>query len=124
MTDQEIFDQVWDWFIVKGNPRALEQDPSSIVAACRYRTRDGRKCAFGVLIPDDKYTPKMEGLPGYEVIAEFLPEFRPNRDLIIALQTAHDGKGQANLEREFRGIAQEFGLRVPGEGEEENVRVD
>ena len=28
---------------------------------CRYRTKDGRKCAFGLLIPDEKYSPNMEG---------------------------------------------------------------
>lgn len=29
---------------------------------CRYRTKDGLKCAVGVLIPDELYTGRIEGL--------------------------------------------------------------
>lgn len=33
--------------------------------SCKYRTEDGRACAVGLLIPDEKYDPSFEGAACY-----------------------------------------------------------
>ncbi len=35
---------------------------------CLYRGPNGKKCAIGVLIPDEKYTPHLEGQRAVEVL--------------------------------------------------------
>lgn len=40
----------------------LKQNAKAFAAfRCAYRTPDGKKCAFGVLIPDELYSNKLEG---------------------------------------------------------------
>jgi hypothetical protein len=56
MTKQEIFDKVWNHFVVENNPPAMDTERRS----CRYRTHDGLKCAVGILIPDKEYLPVIE----------------------------------------------------------------
>lgn len=36
-------------------------DEENKISRCQYRTSDGKMCAAGCLIPDDKYTAEMEG---------------------------------------------------------------
>ena len=36
------------------------QNADHLYTGCVYRSENGRKCAIGHLIPDDKYTPKFE----------------------------------------------------------------
>jgi hypothetical protein len=56
MTKQEIFNKVWAGFEAQNWQRATQG------GACKYRTTDGsRKCAAGMLIPDEEYNSKMEG---------------------------------------------------------------
>jgi hypothetical protein len=42
---------------------------------CQYRTDSGLMCAAGVLIPDEKYTPEMEGLTAHGVQNNFPDTF-------------------------------------------------
>lgn len=54
MTKQEIFDKV--------ATHLLTQNAKSMNASgCAYRGAEGRKCAIGCLIPDEDYTPRLEG---------------------------------------------------------------
>ena len=55
MTKQEAFDEVWNYFVVEGNPQAKGEN-----GFCRYRTKDGCRCAAGVLIRDEEYNPLFE----------------------------------------------------------------
>jgi hypothetical protein len=54
-TPQELFDQSYAGIVAQGD---FGYDPQ--IASCRYRTKTGLKCAIGVLIPDEKYDPKMD----------------------------------------------------------------
>jgi hypothetical protein len=54
---QEIFDRVVQ-HAHHQNAQAI--DPETL--SCKYRTDNGLSCLFGCLIPDNLYTPVMEGL--------------------------------------------------------------
>lgn len=65
---------------------------SGNVNRCKYRTNDGKKCAFGLLIPDDKYShlfegKSLEGLPDY--IQYYFPDGLCMRDM-MSVQVVHD----------------------------------
>lgn len=46
-----------------------------VTSGCVYRSSDGRKCSIGRYIPDDKYTPDMEGnAVDYQIIFSALPD--------------------------------------------------
>lgn len=55
MNKQEIFEKVAKHLLVQN-----EQSSDPIYDKCMYRDPDGRKCAVGCLIPDDKYFPMMD----------------------------------------------------------------
>lgn len=89
MTDQEIFDTVARHLLKQGRP-ASKRD-----GACFYRTDDGLKCAAGVLIPDEDYSPWMENQPA-DQLSYFRSRFsRSALKLIQACQSAHDLGGTA-----------------------------
>lgn len=85
MTNQEVFDKVAKHLLTQ-NKKAV----SPIDGRCKYRTED-LKCAGGVMIPDDKYLPKMEGRSMSAVIEENnLEELKPFVFLLYQLQKIHD----------------------------------
>lgn len=63
---------------------------------CLYRTKDGKKCAIGRFIPDEKYFSGMEGmcLSNYNLYENIDKEIRNlnNHDgsFLKAIQTLHD----------------------------------
>lgn len=61
MTHQEAFTKAYLGLKAQGFERAITGRESEYGPACMYRTDDGKKCAFGHLIPDELYTPKFEG---------------------------------------------------------------
>lgn len=54
-TLQELFDRSVSGVIAQG------RQAKDTFAGCRYRTDNGLKCAVGQLIPDEDYSPAMEG---------------------------------------------------------------
>lgn len=88
MDKHQIFETVARHLFKQGH-KAVERKGG--MSQCRYRAAGGRdKCAFGVLIPDEKYDPAMEGKPACEVINRYLPEFKRQEYLINTLQMVHD----------------------------------
>lgn len=77
----------------------LPSDPGShTTVSCRYLTADGRKCAFGVLIPNAHYRKDLEGKSVigllnideyHDFVLGLLPDGVSTRDL-VAIQHAHD----------------------------------
>lgn len=55
LSTQEIFDKIIVHLSEQKVPARNEND-------CVYRTLDGRRCAVGGLIPEDKYDPIIEGI--------------------------------------------------------------
>ncbi len=85
MTNQEVFDKVAKHLLTQ-NKKAI----SPVDGRCKYRTED-LKCAGGIMIPDDKYLPKMEGRSMSTVIKEnSLEELKPFMLLLDQLQGIHD----------------------------------
>lgn len=94
MTKQEMFDQAVGGLIKQGR-RAHNK-----YGDCKYRTDDGLKCAFGMLIPDEIYNPKMEGWSvtswmedGGSTAYDFTKHFsEQNLDFGEKLQEIHDSR--------------------------------
>lgn len=89
MTNQEIFNAVVKGIYKQGKP-SVSND-----FACRYRSEDGCKCAAGLLIPDEVYTPEMEGKTSHYLRSKLasgqsLPWTVEQDPLVRALQRAHD----------------------------------
>lgn len=57
---------------------------------CMYRTDDGNKCAVGQLIPEDKYSRTIEGVPALYVLTRFNIGTNYEKHLLSALQHCHD----------------------------------
>lgn len=80
---------------------------------CRYRTGGGLKCAIGHLIPDDRYSPKMEGMAvnialtmaGVQVTG-----------LGFHLQDCHDGAlDRLSMHQNLQHYAIRYGLEFPAD---------
>ena len=81
MTKQEAYD--------KAKTHLLAQNARSISGGyCKYR-HGNLKCAAGVFIPDEQYTPSMEGWIVRGVAERFDLVF-PHLDLVEELQQIHD----------------------------------
>ena len=94
-TMQEIFDIGAAGVIAQGRP-AIDRGLSGGSNLCAYRGEGGCKCFLGQLIPDDAYSPKLEGLGpsdpeltdamglGPDYVGEFRDQFLKD------CQAAHD----------------------------------
>jgi hypothetical protein len=84
MTNQELFDFVCSSVIKQGRPSVNEYGD------CRYRGRNGLKCAAGFLLTDEQ-AKKCEGLEWNYVLYRY-PELSDLGDarLVRHLQLAHD----------------------------------
>lgn len=107
ITAQAIFDKV-----VK---HLRKQDGKSLAnGLCAYRGDGGRKCAFGVLIPNKLYKKKFEGkLVGgvFAMCPELHEKYIGYYYLIQALQTAHDQERVLDWEKHFKRIAEGHRLK-------------
>lgn len=84
MDKQQIFDEVAYGIIQQGAPSV------NASGSCRYRGPNGRKCAAGHLIPDDRYKDSMEGCRVHAVPYLGGQFAGPLLDFIAELQNAHD----------------------------------
>ena len=87
MTHQEIFDKVVTHLFTQGRPAKDEE------GRCAYRGLNKTSCAVGCLIPDEKYTPSLEGnsvvsLRVQRELNTILPS--ADADFLQSLQRAHD----------------------------------
>lgn len=93
ITVQEYYDLLVTTSANSGFPSIRAEDDGRNY--CRYRNSDGKKCAFGVLIPDDKYNPDMECgqvgeiLKRYMFLNEYIPSGMNINDL-QNIQYIHD----------------------------------
>lgn len=128
MNRQEVFDTIVTHLRTQGKPAR------AAVGNCRYRMEDPNsgevlRCAIGCLIPDELYSPEMEGagvtplifdaeFKGYELPEILINASADDRDFLSQLQRVHDqglswdehGLTKAGEER-MRQIANDFHLR-------------
>lgn len=110
-TDQEIFDRV--------ATHLLRQNAvASRGGCCVYRDDQGRKCAVGALIPDEIYSPRMEGHNISNLWASVPGDCRERAafaekhwQLLRALQSVHD-KVMGNAPGTCRPLFEEYLRRV------------
>lgn len=62
MNNQEAFDLMVNHLITQGRPAVDDK------GQCLYRGPNNTKCAVGILIPADKYTPALENLNPYQLV--------------------------------------------------------
>lgn len=99
--------------------RAIEMHPIYLEYRCRYKTSDGKKCAIGRHIPDEKYDTDIEGFGINKKLVSLIPEkiIDLGTDFLSKIQLFHDcndnwnenglsGHGQVV----FRQIEKEFCL--------------
>lgn len=125
MTAQEIFDQVVNGLRKQGKASTINCYGDDLLT-CVYRSlvdEDGKpeadslKCAAGMIIEDDEYSPEMEGVAiEYLVTYSFCPSSLKNKiglhlDLIKSLQQAHDTVPFTGWETYFKDIAGRFYLQ-------------
>ena len=106
LTAQEVFDTVVNHF-------KTQKVPAVTGRRCLYRTPDGLKCAAGILIKDEDYSPDMEGTD-FSGIASDLPYLYDHVDLIQRLQDVHDSVGVELLttftRNKLKEVAEEYSL--------------
>ncbi len=99
-TKQEVLD-----FIASN---LLRQNKKSFHSGnCAYRGKDGCKCAAGFLIPDEEYTPDMEGRGWRTLTSEFFPRVAENTNywMVAAMQSIHDQFPPEEWEGQLRTLA-------------------
>jgi len=117
MDTQAVVDKVLKHLWDQGE---CSRDPFG--SECAYRGRNGTKCAIGILIPDDIYSPNMEGMSflmlcqRYDVVAA-LPEIQAIKQVGEVLQQLHDNlHGMPDFRKRLRNHAQDwlpdYGLTV------------
>jgi hypothetical protein len=98
MTKREYFDLLVRTSAAGLFPAVEESEESTGFVGCRYRTPDGRKCAGGLLIPDEDYDEVMEGRMIITVLERWdlkdhVPEGMTPEDLSF-VQGAHDSRAR------------------------------
>jgi hypothetical protein len=69
MTKKELILSILRPYFQDNSKCSFELIPNNAVS-CRYRSKDGNKCAFGEMIPDDKYRSSFEGKRASSIIEE------------------------------------------------------
>lgn len=117
LTLQEAFNQVWDWFVVQGNPQSTTDHGEPI---CQYRGPNGAKCAAGVLLTDEEYKPSMEG-SSFQANEWGLHRFRHIEVEVGRMQCMHDQwqplmcvNFNTYMKEKLTGFAIQYSLTVPG----------
>lgn len=89
-TRQETFDTVVKHFAFMEGP-AVSRNEQGEVLHCLYRGPNGSKCFAGALIPDELYTPDMEGAPANRwPVAPVIEGLGYDPEFVRSLQGAHD----------------------------------
>jgi len=121
MTKQEIFDTS-ALHLLNQNKKSLKLDNNEF---CMYRGPEGLQCAIGPLIPDSKYSKKMENMSAKTLMSNY-PMLKEhlggNLELLIELQDVHDNCSVGEWLTELKGVARanKLNLKAIRRWEKEN----
>ena len=105
-TKQETFDTVVAHLRKQGAKATLppsDDHDDCEELECAYRSIDGKRCAVGCLIPDERYQPKYEGMSAdHSDVTEILLELGHDVRLCSDLQSVHDSYDVDEWEENFR----------------------
>lgn len=103
VTKQEVFDTVVNGIIAQGGPSIVT--PEISIRVCRYRSDNGRKCAAGILIKDEHYSPDLEGwTAAYSPVIKALTLsglHQGSIPLVRDLQNSHDNVSNLTMDDEI-----------------------
>lgn len=119
---QEIFNTVYTGLRAQGFEPSIVMDD-----ACAYRGQEGRKCAIGFLIPDDRYSEDLEGCNPWtlESAGYFSSKFgkidadpeKKAEDVFFLnqLQSLHDSSViyKDSMRNDFEDFAKKNNLTIP-----------
>lgn len=114
--DQHLFDVVADHLLTQ-KAKSLSTDAmreKGNPLGCAYRGANGMKCAVGVMIPDELYSPKLEGWSiftvNFERVLRKVLGRDVHEDLPYVLQRVHDMYPVEMWFTKLNEIALDFGL--------------
>jgi hypothetical protein len=143
---QQIFDTVAEHLMRQGMPALRDDIPDQHKLKgsgfCAYRNAAGLRCAVGVFVPDELYTPDFEDRTAWHVLSacglisedecrSYLSDDGSRLDLLTRLQRVHDSAARwpdrytppvasrgpeavrAFWASKLREVAEQFELRVP-----------
>lgn len=113
-SEQEVFDMV-----AAHLKRQRARSVRGTTTTCAYRGQEGRSCAVGCLIPDDRYDPCMDAdyddtsVDAHPKVRALFPERLLS--LLSALQLAHDNgieddTGKTRFRLKLKEVAARHGL--------------
>lgn len=108
---QEIFDQVRDHLLTQNDYSVINIERDGVKLVCgQYRGPGGKRCAAGVLIPDDRYEAEWEGHAAHTL--DFFQNNFSKRELslIDKLQFIHDFHHVDDWYLELQAVAHDFDL--------------
>lgn len=109
VSTQETFDIVARHLLTQG-VRSVDAAAGGEVL-CRYRSSLGLKCAVGVLIPDDLYTPSMESNPVVDdPVRSVIDGLGHDLSLCEELQELHDDVPVCEWDDALRKLAHDWNL--------------
>lgn len=113
MTRQEMFDAAYIGLASQGFIRSMSNQ------GCAYRGDEGRRCAIGWIMPDEAYSPDLEGLSPMNCEIEKALDLASG-DICFAdeLQEAHDGDAHEGdtpeaMKERLESFAIKYNLTVP-----------
>ncbi len=119
-SSQQIFDTVVDHLRKQNSKSVMYNKDGSVELRwngnvdnpiCLYRSKDGKKCAAGVVITDEEYRPEMEGKNISAVISMFVLDHLKSHEVLLKdLQDVHDNYVVSVWEERFRGLANKYSL--------------
>ena len=113
-TNQATFDKVVNHLRRQGcKSEGSYTNPMTgqVTSGCVYRGPNNLMCAAGCLIPNEDYTPKMEGQPAnVREVKEVLEKNGHNVELAQKFQNIHDRRQVQEWETQIEQLAQEFNL--------------
>lgn len=115
-TKQELFNNVWQYFIVEKHPKAANPNTAPYYATCLYRGPESN-CAVGCQLPDELYRVEMDYGSSIDAVMHTYPEVRDyfgleSAPFLTGLQRAHD-LHFPTLEHTLREIASANSLTIP-----------
>lgn len=111
MGKQQVFDKVATHLLTQNEASETADGPSTV---CAYRGDTGLKCAAGILIKDEHYSPDLErcGVSDPDVMNALLLSGvdRSAIGLVLNLQSIHDWLTVSSWSRELLELATREGL--------------
>lgn len=111
-TRQQTFDIICNHLLTQN-----EKSRNGEGGACKYRDRQGNRCAVGVLIPKEKYDSAMEGQIVNCLSSQvhiLMKNLGHDIDLLSSLQVVHDSTEASDWGEHLRLVAKMFGLEFRG----------